>query len=213
VTAQPPHPSKRSPAPDYGPFGKVPTASGVVYFGEKWGARNGPTVFIILGAFLGVLGLLGLVGGGTGFGISMLAVGVSFVIIGFYNRKKQVHLDFLCDAQGLTVRQSNRQQRALPALWIPWNTVSATRCTVLRVEDQNSDNGVRTSTYIQGFTIDAGGVPAFQTDERTTKGLPAFIDLCNRSVPHLGYRWIPKKSANGLPVMETVYKYAKVPPY
>ena len=199
------------PAPNYGPFGTVPNAPGVVYFGEKWGSREGPTISIVLGSILMVIGVFVLIGGGVFFALCTMIIGASFIVIPLYNRKKTVHLDLICDAVGITVRRSNREQGVLPDIWVPWSTVSATHCTARSIQTQNTDNGTTTTTYVQEFAIDARGVPACQTDEKMTKGLPAFIDLCNRSAPHLGYRWIPKKAANGMPIMETVYKYAKVP--
>ena len=50
MTPQAPPPAMY--APDYGPFGTVPTMPGVVHFGENWSTRNKAAIFLGLGALL-----------------------------------------------------------------------------------------------------------------------------------------------------------------
>jgi hypothetical protein len=198
-------------SPDYGPFGTAPAVPGVVYFGEKWTARKGSTLVMIGGIVMTCLGVLMLLGHAVRAGLPFAVVGLIIWLVGLKGRKSDVHMDVICDAQGLTMRRNSRDKGNFPTVRIPWAGVTATRCIVTVLQDRSSETGAVRTTYIQEFAVDVAGSPALQMSTRSFAHLDAFIGLCNQSTPHLGYRWIPRKTAQGLPIIEESLKFSKVP--
>lgn len=205
-----PYPAAHYYVPDYGPFGAAPLAQGTVYFGEKWSARNGATIMLIMGGVFTAFGLLLVLAQAFRGGLPFLVFGIIFLLGGIKSRKSDVHTDVICDTYGLTMRRHSRGKGDFPPVHVCWHTVSSTRCVITVLQDHSSQSGATRTTYIQEFAIDVAGSPAIQLSSRSFRQLDALIDLCNRSTQHLGYRWLPKKQARALPVLEESLKFSKV---
>lgn len=205
------YPPGQTYMPEYGPFGTAPPAQGTVYFGEKWSARHGATLMLLTGGFLTAVGVLLVVAQAFRGGLPFLVLGIIFLFGGVKGRRSDVHTDVICDAYGITMRRSSRAGGNLAPVQVPWHAVSSARCIITVLRDHSSQTGAARTTYIQEFALDVAGVPALQVSSRSFRHLDSLIELCNQSTRHLGYRWIPKKQARAMPVIEESLRFSKVP--
>jgi hypothetical protein len=211
TASAPPSRGSYGGVPDYGPHGTVPTAAGAIHFGQGKLYGKGYLWSIVPAVLIVAFGLLGMLGGEVLGGGIILCLSLPFFALGFYFRRKFVFTDVICDEQGLTVRKASGRTGAQSPEFVPWRAVSETRCSYSVSTNQNSDNGVTTTTTTEHYSLAAQGRTVFEVSEKSIDRFAYFIGVCSQHTTHLGYRWVPRAAAQGLPVIETAGTYAKVP--
>ena len=193
------------PTLDAGIVGEIPSEPGVFYFPEAGGYRNFVKLLFLTAGFFVVLGLAMMIAVG-GPSWLFLLLSFPFVLWGLDRRKRQLHMDCVCDERGLTLRMSKGSTPQRP-VFIRWALVQKTHCGKMVTTSVDLQSGLETSREYLTFHINAPGSGAVQIEETRVKNLAGIIALANQNTPQLEYVWLPAGQVGQRKVLAKTGKY------
>jgi hypothetical protein len=200
-----PHPA----GPNYGTVGTAPNVTGVTHFAESWSQKHA-TVALVVGGVVAVIVGFFMIGAVGIKGALLMLIGIVVIGMGIWSRKNAVHKDFVCDEQGLTIRQKGGKTPGPPQTFLPWAAVKAARCT-MSISTGRSDGATTTQSVDYSYILDSRVAPPCVIAAKEISKFSDFVDLCSRHTSHLGYRWSRSSAATGMAVLEKAGTYLKVP--
>ena len=195
--------STTSTAGNPGKVGEMPTAPGTAYFPEAAGYRNFAKMLYWTAAFWVVLGVVMQITIGGPSWLMMLPA-PAFVFWAMNRQKRQLHVDCVADARGLTVR-TMKGSTPQPPVFLAWEQIQQTHCSTFGSTFVDDSGGETKKDYLT-FRVVVPGSSA-QIEETRVKNLAGIIALTNQNTPQLEYVWLPAAQAKDRRVLAKTSKY------